>query len=457
MTLRASALTIAVAPTHEPTEVAAMSQPSRHKRRCVCGALLARDNTDGRCASCCARSRLQPSTAPEVPPEFWDYDPMKEALNQRHMGLIIRTFRNHPGHGRKAISQETAASWAGITQAQLSRIENGAPIRHLDRLVQWAATLRIPAKHLWFSLPAGDGAQGESVNVNRSEFLRTAGLAMAGTAASRLFAGLPVSAVSEQDCAQWLAWELWQRKTDTLPERELPAPIALYLANRSGPIAAQMILRSSDGSYSFAHSALVDFYVGQRIFSEVASGGSKLFATSQTTHDPDLVIREFVLRSQASARSLTQWMTGGSSAVLRVNSAGVLAKLGSAQLSDQVVRSLKSDTDTRQLYLTAVASRVLELPWDAAASIAATVEHGPDIFADDPGLSDHMADRLAAELANPRDGAARWCSVVLLNQVRNAAPTISSSAFQAALHREPGAENLRSIGAALAGDNPISC
>jgi hypothetical protein len=122
-----------------------MSQPSRDQRRCVCGALLARDNTEGRCAACQAKSRLQPLAPPEVPPEFWEECGMREALAQRHMGLIIRAFRNHPGHGRKGISQQTAAGWAGITQAQLSRIESGAPILHLDRLVQWAKTLRIPA------------------------------------------------------------------------------------------------------------------------------------------------------------------------------------------------------------------------------------------------------------------------------------------------------------------------
>jgi hypothetical protein len=41
-----------------------------------------------------------------------------------------------------------------MTQAQVSRIENGSPIRNLDALVFWALTLRIPQAHLWFDLPA---------------------------------------------------------------------------------------------------------------------------------------------------------------------------------------------------------------------------------------------------------------------------------------------------------------
>jgi hypothetical protein len=80
--------------------------------------------------------------------------------------------------------------------------------------------------------------------VNRNEFLPTAGLAILGTAASRLFAGLPVSAVTEQDCAQWLAWELWKRKAASIPANQLPATVAQFLAGRVGTFAGQMILRN---------------------------------------------------------------------------------------------------------------------------------------------------------------------------------------------------------------------
>jgi hypothetical protein len=68
----------------------------------------------------------------------------------------------------------------------------------------------------------------------------------------------------------------------------------------------------------------------------------------------------------------------------------------------------------------------------------------------------HFADRLAGELNNHRDGAARWCSIVLLGQLHDVEPTTSSAALHTALHREAGTENLRSIGAVLAGDSPIS-
>ncbi|MEQ4300047.1 DNA-binding protein [Plantactinospora sp. B6F1] len=40
------------------------------------------------------------------------------------------------------------------TQAQLSRLENGPGLRDLDRLVDWALLLGMPAEMLWFALPS---------------------------------------------------------------------------------------------------------------------------------------------------------------------------------------------------------------------------------------------------------------------------------------------------------------
>jgi hypothetical protein len=69
------------------------------------------------------------------------------------MGKVIHAYRHHPYHGRRAVSQETVAAWLSITQPQLSRIETGAPIAHLDRLVHCAMVLGIPQRWLWFALP----------------------------------------------------------------------------------------------------------------------------------------------------------------------------------------------------------------------------------------------------------------------------------------------------------------
>ncbi|KWV32193.1 hypothetical protein AWV63_13590 [Micromonospora rifamycinica] len=88
-----------------------------------------------------------------MPTSFWDHQPVRQALASRHFGRAIRAYRCHPYHGRHPLPQTVVAGWMGITQAQLSRIENGPPVVHLDRLAHWAKILGIPGVLLWFSLP----------------------------------------------------------------------------------------------------------------------------------------------------------------------------------------------------------------------------------------------------------------------------------------------------------------
>lgn len=137
-----------------------MSAPAECSR---CGTRLAKDNPAALCTHC-ARVEISAPLAPIVPAEFWDEPSVQAALEARNMGKLIRAFRLHPHHGRTPISQERAAKWVGITQAQLSRIENGSPIVHLDRLIQWALTLRVPVSMLWFSLPPSPVAANSPSN-----------------------------------------------------------------------------------------------------------------------------------------------------------------------------------------------------------------------------------------------------------------------------------------------------
>ncbi len=132
----------------------AESRPSRCAR---CGANLAADNDSGRCAPCQRAERDRIVAAPDVPPSFWSHEPLRHALADRHLGRVVRAYRHHPYHGRQPLPQATVAGWFGITQAQLSRIENGPAVVHLDRLAHWVRVLRIPAHTLWFRLPAAPG------------------------------------------------------------------------------------------------------------------------------------------------------------------------------------------------------------------------------------------------------------------------------------------------------------
>jgi transcriptional regulator with XRE-family HTH domain len=117
-----------------------------------CCSRLARDNTGGLCGACSRAARDALDTPPPLPAEFWHTDQMREALDTWHMGRVIFAYRTHPYHS-KPVTQEMVGNWLGLTQAQLSRIENGKPPEELSKLIRYAIILAIPADLLWFKLP----------------------------------------------------------------------------------------------------------------------------------------------------------------------------------------------------------------------------------------------------------------------------------------------------------------
>jgi transcriptional regulator with XRE-family HTH domain len=121
-------------------------------RRCVgCGARLARDNTTSRCSPCGTVDRDDNCDAPHLGAEFWHSDVMCDALASKDMGVVVRTYRRHPAHGRTPLAQVDVARWLGINQGQLSRIESGRNrVRDIDKLAHYAQVLRIPSELLWF-------------------------------------------------------------------------------------------------------------------------------------------------------------------------------------------------------------------------------------------------------------------------------------------------------------------
>lgn len=120
-------------------------------RYCACGTRLARDNAGDRCGACARQGRNSVDQPPAMPDEFWRTETMREALQSWHMGQVLYAYRTHPRHER-ALPQETVANWLDLTQAQLSRIENGPPPQDLAKLMRWAHSLKIPADLLWFKL-----------------------------------------------------------------------------------------------------------------------------------------------------------------------------------------------------------------------------------------------------------------------------------------------------------------
>jgi transcriptional regulator with XRE-family HTH domain len=185
----------------------------RASRYCSCGTRLARDNPGSMCATCQDRMRDLVMHPPEVPAEFWTTDQIRDALDSWHMGRVISAYRSHPFHGR-VLRQEIVAGWMGITQAQLSRIENGSAVQDLQKLRHWASLLGIPGELLWFKLSRRQGEDAaDSVGVapdtsvaclgrveiddmNRRELLR-----LIGVAGASLATPLPSLAGLDEACA----------------------------------------------------------------------------------------------------------------------------------------------------------------------------------------------------------------------------------------------------------------
>ncbi|OHV63461.1 helix-turn-helix transcriptional regulator [Pseudofrankia sp. BMG5.36] len=125
-------------------------RPRRHCSRC--GHRLAADNRAATCSACQSTATGGRGHPPAVAGEFWRSTEMREALATWHMGRVIYAYRCHQWHGQ-ALPQEVVAGWLGLTQAQLSRIENGRAPEELSKLVRYSQILGIPADLLWFDRP----------------------------------------------------------------------------------------------------------------------------------------------------------------------------------------------------------------------------------------------------------------------------------------------------------------
>lgn len=102
---------------------------------------------------------------------------LTEKAKSQHIGQVSRAYRKHPYHvavyGKDGVTQEVLGGWLGLTQAQISRIETGPPVRNLDSLCYWAQTLRIPPHLLGFKLPSAhrvsNGALVRSAPTSRGQ------------------------------------------------------------------------------------------------------------------------------------------------------------------------------------------------------------------------------------------------------------------------------------------------
>jgi transcriptional regulator with XRE-family HTH domain len=197
-----------------------------------------------------------------------------------------------------------------------------------------------------------------------------------------------------------------------------------------GSIAALATATAPDVAVSIAH--------------DIAQGRNGLLAEAQTSHATDQAIAGLVSRSSPSIASLAKWSRSGRS-VLRVNAAGILAKIKSPIIGNEAVGVLRTDGDVRELYMTAVVARVLSVSWDDADDLA----HGNGCLPSEAAVA-----AFRTELTNPNDAGARWCSVVMLARGDDRHPDVTDALVNA-LATEPARENLRTIGLALGGRSPL--
>ncbi|WP_422770321.1 helix-turn-helix domain-containing protein [Plantactinospora sp. WMMC1484] len=177
------------------------------------------------------------------------------------------------------------ARLGGLSASHLSRIESG------ERPVT-PATVDLYQRAIRGAL---GGVPSPTVDdVRRSNFL-----ALVGATAASVAAGTP-SAADPDECARWIAWEMW-REGGELHESQIPADLRPALVQL---VQRRQLIQTVTGNVRFSHPGLLDFHLACRVFDGIASGTSRRLETVQTSHATDLVIREFVQEDAASEATL---------------------------------------------------------------------------------------------------------------------------------------------------------
>ena len=170
------------------------------------------------------------------------------------------------------------------------------------------------------------------------------------------------------------------------------------------------------------------------IASDILSGDPRRVATEQTSHALDLTIAALIAADGLRPNPLVTWLKDAPDPVLRVNAAGIAAKLPGSDTAESAVTALATDHPMRHRYLTAVVSRVLRTPWSKARQHTADPRPGHRVTAASVEL-------LCTELHNENDAGARWCTAYLLADIwaapEHPANANAATALETALADEP--------------------
>lgn len=136
----------------------------------------------------------------------------------------------------------------------------------------------------------------------------------------------------------------------------------------------------------------------------LAGGDCGPLGIVQTSHAVDHAIAATL--DGPTARRLIRWAENEANPIVRVNAAGIVAKLPGQGLALPVATVLTHDAEVRERYMRAVVARVLGVDHDEAAQWIAEPARMP---------AAHLAaQRLAQETISPTDAGARWCAATML-------------------------------------------
>jgi DNA-binding XRE family transcriptional regulator len=386
-----------------------------------------------------------------------------ETEARARVGRLLAAYRKRAG-----LTQESLARIVFTSRSNLAGIETGRQgsprdlWQRVDDTTQAHGALLSAYDVMCATLvpPVGDGdadgmtklmpgARPEGGEpVDRRRFVASVGTVAGASMLAASAVDPDAVGPGVDDPAVWLAWEMWHQRVPVLDTSLVPPRLRPALGSDPRVIADAQ-------GYWLRNPAIVDVLVAQRILDDVRSGSPRLLATAQTSHATDTRLGALIRDDGCAHRSLTAWMRTGATPVLRVNAAGILAKIGESSTGDTVITTLGHDHDSRHLYLTAVASRVLDTGWDEASSLAAlTCAPGATVHLTGP--TQWAAHRLVTEIVGSRDAAARWCATVLLSGLSPRDRDAARDAVACAARSEPCRENLRAFAAFLGGATPIA-
>jgi DNA-binding XRE family transcriptional regulator len=186
-------------------------------RRCKsCGTTLAVDNTARLCGRCHREERDQLCAPTQLSDSFFETEEFRAAFESQHIGKVLKAYRSHPRHLQvfgKALNQDLLGRWLDLTQAQVSKLENGKPEQNLETLRNYAQILHLPQHLLWFDFPghsrlrpAGSPASVDDGGQHRTTATTSEVLTMAADRARRFMTSLQTTSDPNPRVGAWRGW-----------------------------------------------------------------------------------------------------------------------------------------------------------------------------------------------------------------------------------------------------------